>query len=105
MFFFGQSLLLFFLLQLPSLQEILSLFFESILVEGKLLSHKFSSKCVEFGVDFELFVLNQVALLENLLDCVLSVLLVQPLVLGDFVVVYLVVENVLLLGLGFVPFN
>ena len=35
----------------------------------------------------------------------LPILLIQPLILGDLIVVYLLIEDVLLLGLRFVPFN
>lgn len=101
----GFLLLLKLLLDLPLLQKGLPLFLESLLIKLKLLPDELSSHDIKLGVDFELLGVDEVALLQNLIDGMFPILLIQPFILGDLVVVDLVVEDVLLLVLRFVPFN
>jgi hypothetical protein len=93
------------LLQLPLLQELPALLPEVLLAELDLLPDELSGKSVKDNPGLPVLLFNLLLLLQDAVNGPLPVALVQPFVLADFVVVHLIVEDVLSLREGLIPFD
>ena len=93
------------LFQFSALKKLPTLFPKVLLTELHLLPHELAGHSIISDSNFSGLFFNLALIFENAVNRFLPVYLVDPLVLADFVVVHLFIEDVLALGERLVPFD